>query len=95
MADPTPRIVGRIGHGGKQLRNLWTFPCTTRSERSAGAHPSQKPVALLERIVKLFTRPDDLILDCFLGTGTTAVAAKSLITTPALPKLVSSVPSAL
>jgi len=42
----------------------------------SGAHPSQKPVALLERIVKLWTRPDDLILDCFLGTGTTAVAAK-------------------
>ncbi|MDO8433084.1 MAG: site-specific DNA-methyltransferase [Candidatus Binatus sp.] len=65
-------------NGGKQLRNLWTFPCTPRSERSAGAHPSQKPAALLTRIVKLWTRPDDLILDCFLGTGTTAVAAKVL-----------------
>ncbi len=68
----------KLANGGKQLRNLWTFPCTPRSERSAGAHPSQKPAALLDRIVKLWTRSDDLILDCFLGTGTTAVAAKML-----------------
>ena len=34
-----------------------------------------KPSQLLERIVTLWSKPDDLILDCFLGTGTTAVAA--------------------
>jgi DNA modification methylase len=65
-------------NGGKQLRNLWSFPCTPRSERATGAHPSQKPAALLGRIVKLWTKPDDLILDCFLGTGTTSVAANAL-----------------
>lgn len=64
--------------GGKQLRNLWQIPCTPRSERRLGTHPSQKPAILLERIVALWTKPQDLILDCFLGTGTTAAAAAQL-----------------
>ena len=68
------KVIG----GGKQLRNMWQFPCTPRSERRAGSHPTQKPVELLERIVRLWTEPGDLILDCFLGTGTTAVAAERL-----------------
>jgi DNA modification methylase len=65
-------------NGGKQLRNLWQMPCTRRSERAGGSHPTQKPLELLERIVTLWTRPHDLVLDCFAGTGTTAVAAARL-----------------
>ena len=68
------KVIG----GGKQLRNLWSIPCTPRGERKSGSHPSQKPAQLLERIVTLWSKPDDLILDCFLGTGTTATAAKKL-----------------
>ncbi|HXW83386.1 MAG TPA: site-specific DNA-methyltransferase, partial [Candidatus Binataceae bacterium] len=65
-------------NGGKQLRNLWQFPCTPRSERLSGGHPTQKPLELLERIVRLWSKPGYLVLDCFLGTGTTAVAAQRL-----------------
>jgi len=68
------KVIG----GGKQLRNLWSIPCTPRSERKSGSHPSQKPAQLLVRIVTLWSKPDDLILDCFLGTGTTATAARQL-----------------
>jgi DNA modification methylase len=68
------KVIGE----GKQLRNMWKIPCTPRSERKLGSHPSQKPVQLLERVVELWTRPEDMILDCFLGTGTTAVAAARL-----------------
>jgi site-specific DNA-methyltransferase (adenine-specific) len=71
------RVSKEIG-GGKQLRNMWTFPCTPRSERRAGSHPTQKPLELLERILRLWTDPGDMVLDCFLGTGTTAVAAARL-----------------
>lgn len=63
---------------GKQLRNMWSFPCTPRSEREPGGHPTQKPLALVERIVRLWTAPNDLVLDCFLGTGTTAVECEKL-----------------
>ena len=38
-------------------------------------HPTQKPVALIEYLIKTYTNPGELVLDCFLGSGTTAVAA--------------------
>ena len=60
-------------NGGKQMRNVWDFPVTPRSERLG--HPTQKPLALVERLVRLFTREGDVVLDPFLGSGTTAVAA--------------------
>jgi len=41
-------------------------------------HPTEKPVALMERIIDKFSKPNDLILDPFLGSGTTAVACKKL-----------------
>jgi site-specific DNA-methyltransferase (adenine-specific) len=64
--------------GGKQLRNMWPIPLTPRSERQNGSHPTQKPAALLERLLRLWTVTGDVVLDCFLGTGTTAVAAEQL-----------------
>lgn len=63
-------------NGGKQMRNLWEFPVTPARERAAGKHPSQKPLALLERAVLLASRPGDLILDPFGGAGTLALAAE-------------------
>ena len=62
-------------NGGKQMRNLWQFPVTSTKERAAGKHPSQKPLALLERAVLLATKPGDLVLDPFGGAGTLALAA--------------------
>ena len=62
-------------NGGKQMRNLWEFPVTPKRERLNGAHPSQKPLALLERAVLLASQPGELLLDPFGGAGTLAVAA--------------------
>ncbi len=62
-------------NGGKQMRNLWDFPVTSKKERAAGKHPSQKPLALLERAVLLASQPGELVLDPFGGAGTLAVAA--------------------
>lgn len=62
-------------NGGKQMRNLWDFPVTSKKERAAGKHPSQKPLALLERAVLLASQPGELLLDPFGGAGTLAVAA--------------------
>ncbi len=62
-------------NGGKQMRNLWEFPVTAKGERAAGKHPSQKPLALIERTVLLASRPGELLLDPFGGAGTLAVAA--------------------
>ncbi|MBI5283813.1 MAG: site-specific DNA-methyltransferase [Chloroflexi bacterium] len=62
-------------NGGKQMRNLWDFPVTSKKERASGKHPSQKPLALLERAVLLASQPGELLLDPFGGAGTLAVAA--------------------
>ena len=59
---------------GKQMRSVWSIPSTPKSEKKHGAHPTQKPLELLKRIVALCSNPDDLVLDPFCGSGTTGVA---------------------
>jgi modification methylase len=66
-----------------QMRSDWTLPLCTGEERlkdetGAKAHPTQKPEALLHRVILASTRPGDVILDPFFGTGTTGAAAKRL-----------------
>ena len=63
---------------GKQMRNVWTIPLTAKSEKLAGYHPTQKPIELLKRIILACTNESDIILDPFLGSGTTSLVAKML-----------------
>jgi site-specific DNA-methyltransferase (adenine-specific) len=63
-------------NNGRQLRNVWEFPVTSKKERANGAHPSQKPLALVERLVLIASARGELILDPFGGAGTLAVAAQ-------------------
>lgn len=61
-----------------QMRSVWAIGTTTPSEKTFGKHPTQKPTDLLERIILASTNPGDLILDPFMGGGTTGVAAIKL-----------------
>lgn len=66
---------------GKQMRSDWYFPICNGKERLKDkdgnkVHPTQKPEALLERIILSSTREGDVVLDIFAGTGTTGVVAK-------------------
>lgn len=61
-------------NGDKQMKGVWTFTAPKSDERTLGKHPTQKPVALLERIILSSTNPGDCVLDPFLGSGTTALA---------------------
>jgi modification methylase len=66
-----------------QLRSDWLFPLCTGAERlkdegGRKLHPTQKPEALLHRVLTLSTRPGDVVLDPFFGSGTTGAAAKRL-----------------
>ena len=68
---------------GVQMRSDWVIPICTGHERlknSDGdkAHPTQKPQALLHRIILGTTNPGDVVLDPFFGTGTTGSVAKML-----------------
>jgi site-specific DNA-methyltransferase (adenine-specific) len=61
--------------GGKQMKSVWRIAVPRAEEKKFGKHPTQKPVALVERCILASTREGDLILDPFVGGGTTAVAA--------------------
>jgi modification methylase len=68
---------------GVQMRSDWTLPLCTGEERLKGAdgaklHPTQKPEALLYRVLLAATKPGDVVLDPFFGTGTTGAVAKLL-----------------
>ncbi len=63
---------------GKQMRSLWWIPTAPKSEKKFGKHPTQKPLALLKRIIMASTKENDLILDPFSGSSTTGIAAVSL-----------------
>jgi site-specific DNA-methyltransferase (adenine-specific) len=64
--------------GGKQMKSVWEIPAPTRHEKRFGKHPTQKPLALLERIILASSREHDTVLDPFMGSGTTLVAASQL-----------------
>ena len=66
-----------------QMRSDWTLALCTGEERikdadGKKAHPTQKPEGLLHRVLMAATRPGDVVLDPFFGTGTTGAAAKRL-----------------
>ena len=69
-------IEDKISSKGKQTRNVWAIPLTPKSEKWAGAHPTQKPFELLKRIILSCTDKEELVLDPFTGSGTTNVVAK-------------------
>ena len=67
----------------KQMTSFWEIPICNGGERikdihNETAHPTQKPEALLERVIKATSNPGDLVLDIFSGTGTTLAVAKRL-----------------
>jgi modification methylase len=73
----------KAGNDDVQVRSDWTIPLCTGEERLKTAegrklHPTQKPEALLARVILSSSRPDELILDPFCGTGTTGAVARRL-----------------
>jgi site-specific DNA-methyltransferase (adenine-specific) len=80
----------KTANGGKQMRDLWeiaerpvpggdqvvwSVPTPGPREKVHGRHPTQKPLALLDRVVAASASPGDLVLDPFSGSATTGVAA--------------------
>lgn len=59
----------------KQMTDVWRLPAIAPWEKSCGKHPTQKPLALLTRIILASTNPKSWILDPFSGSGTTGIAA--------------------
>ncbi|MGF0536979.1 site-specific DNA-methyltransferase [Agrobacterium sp. ES01] len=90
-ASPDPKTKGytfnydamKASNDDVQMRSDWLFPICNGGERLKGddgkkVHPTQKPEALLARVIMASTKPGDLILDPFFGSGTTGAVAKRL-----------------
>lgn len=65
----------KVINEGKQMTDVWRLPSIARWEKSCGKHPTQKPLALLTRIILASTNEHDWILDPFAGSSTTGIAA--------------------
>ncbi len=60
------------------MTDVWHLPAIAPWEKKFGKHPTQKPLALLVRLILAASKPNDLILDPFCGSGTTGIAANLL-----------------
>lgn len=63
---------------GKPLGDVWRIPFINNMSNERLDYPTQKPEALLERIIKASSNPGDLVFDCFMGSGTTQAVAMKL-----------------
>lgn len=63
-------------NGNKQMKDVWTTATINKSEKRFGNHPTQKPLSIIMRIIKASTTDGMIVLDPFIGAGTTAVAGK-------------------
>ncbi len=70
-------IIGK-SKKGVPLSDVWDIPYLNPKAKERVGYPTQKPVILLEQIIKLVTDENDIVLDPFMGSGTTPVAAKRL-----------------
>lgn len=64
-------VIETVNHGSRYPRDILKF----EHDRAPNQHPTQKPVALMEYMIRTYTNPGDVVLDNCLGSGTTAVAA--------------------
>lgn len=65
-------------NGSKQMSDVWHLPAIAPWEKSCGKHPTQKPLALLTRIIMATTQQGEWVLDPFCGSSTTGIAANLL-----------------
>ncbi|MGL5508194.1 MAG: DNA-methyltransferase, partial [Microcoleaceae cyanobacterium] len=76
--DETGKVITGKEKNGVPLSDIWHIPFLNPKAKERVGYPTQKPILLLEQIIKISTDENDLVLDPFCGSGTTLVAAKLL-----------------
>ena len=74
-------IGGESADKGKIPEDVWSIPVVKKNSKEgleASRYPTQKPLRLVERIIKASSNPGDLVFDCFMGSGTTQAVAMKL-----------------
>ena len=67
--------TGTFNNNGSVIHDFVETSLTTGNEKKKGKHPTQKPVPLMKHFVRLLSNEDDVVLDPFMGSGSTGVAA--------------------
>ncbi|MHA2007702.1 MAG: DNA-methyltransferase [Promethearchaeota archaeon] len=68
----------KLKNKDKQMRSVWSIPLIPKQEKEFGKHPTQKPLELLNRIISASSNEGDLVLDPFMGSGTTGIVCSIL-----------------
>jgi len=68
----------KLKNPDKQMRSVWSIPLLSKSEKKFGKHPTQKPIELLNRIINASSNEGDMVLDPFVGSGTTGIVCNVL-----------------
>jgi DNA modification methylase len=76
--DRVPSDYGAENSAGSPLTDVWYVPIVAPSGHERRNYPTQKPEALLEKLFTSLSNPGDIVLDCFLGSGTTATVAQKM-----------------
>lgn len=69
---------GTFHNNGKVCHDFMESSVCPGSEKKFGKHPTQKPLSIMKQLIETLTNPDDIVLDSFMGSGSTCVAAKQL-----------------
>ena len=69
---------GTFHNNGSVCHDFFESSICPASEKKYGKHPTQKPLVIMKNLIEILTNPDDIILDSFMGSGSTCVAAKQL-----------------
>ena len=68
--------IDEVLEKGRNLNTVWKIPIINTSSKERVGYPTQKPLALLERIIKASSNPGDVVLDSFCGCATACIAAQ-------------------
>lgn len=66
----------KIQNDNKQMKDVWLIGRTKKDEQKFGKHPTQKPLELFDRIILSSTNENDIVLDMFMGSGSSMVSCK-------------------
>jgi site-specific DNA-methyltransferase (adenine-specific) len=75
---PGAKFTWNVQDDAAEMMNVWQFAKSTGDDRVMFPHPCQKPVALVERIIRISSNAGDVVCDCYAGSGTTGEAAWKL-----------------
>ena len=70
--------TGTFNNEGKLVHDFFETSLTTQSEKKQGKHPTQKPIKLIDRLVGLLSNEGEIVVDPFMGSGTTGVSCKKM-----------------